>query len=59
MTTQGLLPNDLIDENGLLMQLTKALVERSLQAEMTEHHQCHGLNFDSLNPLPYRSLVIQ
>ncbi len=59
MTTQGLLPNDLIDENGLLKQLTRAFVERSLQAEMTEHNLCHGLNFDSLNSLPYRSLVIQ
>ena len=51
MTTQSLLPNalidallsnykkpeDLIGENGLLKQLTKALVERALQAEMTEH----------------------
>jgi len=51
MTTQKALPNDLIDsllsnyqkpedligENGLLKQLTKALVERALQAEMTEH----------------------
>jgi len=30
-------PEDLIGENGLLKQLTKALVERALQAEMTEH----------------------
>ena len=51
MTTQKALPNDLIDsllsnykkpedligENGLLKQLTKALVERALQAEMAEH----------------------
>jgi len=51
MTTQKALPNDLIDslisnykkpedlisENWLLKQLTKALVERALQAEMTEH----------------------
>ena len=51
MTTQKALPNDLIDsllsnyqkpedligENGLLKELTKALVERALQAEMTEH----------------------
>ena len=29
-------PEDLIGENGLLNQLTKALVERALQAEMTE-----------------------
>ena len=30
-------PEDLIGQNGLLKQLTKALVERVLQAEMTEH----------------------
>jgi putative transposase len=36
-------PEDLIGENGLLKQLTKALVERALQAEMTEHLG-HGSN---------------
>ena len=30
-------PEDLIGENGLLKQLTKLLVERALEAEMTEH----------------------
>ena len=37
-------PEDLIGENGLLKQLTKALVERALQAEMTEHlgHDKHS-----------------
>ena len=37
-------PEDLIGENGLLKQLTKALVERALQAEMTEHlgHDKHA-----------------
>jgi putative transposase len=30
-------PEDLIGENGLLKQLTKALVERALQAELTTH----------------------
>ncbi len=30
-------PEDLMGENGLLKQLTKALVERALQAEMVEH----------------------
>jgi putative transposase len=30
-------PDDLIGQNGLLKQLTKALVERALQAEMTDH----------------------
>jgi putative transposase len=36
-------PEDLIGEHGLLKQLTKALVERALQAEMTEHLG-HGKN---------------
>ena len=37
-------PEDLIGENGLLKQLTKALVERALQAEMAEHlgHDKHS-----------------
>jgi len=30
-------PEDLIGENGLLKQLTKALVERALEAELTHH----------------------
>jgi len=30
-------PEDLIGENGLLKQLTKMLVERALEAEMTDH----------------------
>lgn len=30
-------PEDLIGENGLLKQLTKARVERALEAEMTQH----------------------
>src|ERR1700722_7692295 len=29
-------PEDIIGENGLLKQLTKAILERALQAEMTE-----------------------
>lgn len=37
-------PEDLIGENGLLKQLTKRLVERALDAEMTAHlgHERHG-----------------
>jgi putative transposase len=37
-------PEDLIGENGLLKQLTKLLVERALDAEMTEHlgHDKHA-----------------
>jgi putative transposase len=30
-------PEDIIGENGLLKQLTKAVLERALQAEITEH----------------------
>ena len=36
-------PDDLIGEDGLLKQLTKALVERALEAEMAEHLG-HGKN---------------
>ena len=36
-------PEDLIGEDGLLKQLTKALVERALAAEMAEHLG-HGKN---------------
>ena len=37
-------PEDLIGENGLLKQLTKLLVEKALEAEMTEHlgHDRHA-----------------
>lgn len=36
-------PEDLIGENGLLKQLTKAVVEKALQVELTEHlgHERH------------------
>src|SRR5271167_1964536 len=30
-------PEDIIGENGLLKQLTKAVLERAMQVEMTEH----------------------
>ena len=30
-------PEDLIGENGLLKQLTKRLLERAMQAEITDH----------------------
>src|ERR1700685_1009601 len=33
-------PEDIIGENGLLKQLTKALLERAMQAEMTERLGC-------------------
>ncbi|TWJ19772.1 putative transposase [Geobacter argillaceus] len=38
-------PEDIIGENGLLKQLTKAVLQRALQAEMTEHlgHEKHAV----------------
>ncbi|MGA7625950.1 MAG: IS256 family transposase, partial [Candidatus Acidiferrales bacterium] len=30
-------PEDIIGENGLLKQLTKAILERALKAELTDH----------------------
>lgn len=42
-------PEDLIGEHGLLKQLTKALVERALQAEMAEHLG-HGKHEPVANP---------
>ncbi len=42
-------PEDLIGEHGLLKQLTKALVERALNAEM-EAHLGHGKNEAVTNP---------
>jgi putative transposase len=42
-------PEDLIGENGLLKQLTKMLVERALETEMTEHLG-HGRSGAVLNP---------
>src|ERR1700726_3116695 len=38
-------PEDIIGENGLLKQLTKALLERAMQAEMSEH-----LGYDKHDP---------
>ena len=42
-------PEDLIGEHGLLKQLTKAVVERALQAEM-ESHFGHGKHEAVANP---------
>jgi len=43
-------PEDLIGENGLLKQLTKLLVEKALDAEMTEHLE-YDINHLIQNPL--------
>jgi len=41
-----------MDENGLLKQLTKRLVERALDAEMSEH-LVHDKNTPNTNPDGY------
>ncbi len=43
-------PEDLIGEKGLLKQLTKALVERAMKAEMTDH-----LGYDKHDPAGKKS----
>lgn len=37
LAKNGHRPQDIADENGLLKQLTKAVLERAMQAEMTNH----------------------
>src|ERR1700690_686374 len=43
-------PEDIIGENGLLKQLTKAILERALQAELTDH-----LGFQKPRPAGHHS----
>jgi putative transposase len=43
-------PEDIIGENGLLKQLTKALLERAMSAEMS----CH-LGYDKHDPVGHNS----
>ena len=43
-------PEDLVGENGLLKQLTKALVERAMEAELTTH-----LGYEKHDPVGYGS----
>jgi putative transposase len=43
-------PEDMIGENGLLKQLTKALLERALNAELTEH-----VGYEKHDPAGYHS----
>src|ERR1700751_1047920 len=42
-------PEDIIGENGLLKQLTKAILERALEAEMTDH-----LGYEKHEPAGHR-----
>ena len=43
-------PEDIVGENGLLKQLTKALLERAMQAEMTDH-----LGYEKHDPAGHNS----
>jgi putative transposase len=43
-------PEDIVGENGLLKQLTKAILERALDTEMTEH-----LGYEKHDPVGYKS----
>jgi putative transposase len=43
-------PEDLIGENGLLKRLTKAVLERALDAELTDH-----LGYEKYDPAGYKS----
>ncbi len=43
-------PEDIVGENGLLKQLTKALVERAMEAELTTH-----LGYEKHDPVGYGS----
>src|SRR3954447_21920245 len=43
-------PEDIVGENGLLKQLTKALVERAMEAELTTH-----LGYEKHDPAGYGS----
>jgi len=43
-------PEDIVGENGLLKQLTKALLERALNAELTDH-----LGYEKHDPVGYKS----
>ena len=43
-------PEDVIGENGLLKQLTKALLERAMSAELTSH-----LGYEKNDPAGYNS----
>jgi putative transposase len=43
-------PEDIVGENGVLKQLTKALVERAMEAELTTH-----LGYEKHDPVGYHS----
>lgn len=51
-------PEDVLGEDGLLKQLTKAVLERAMQAELTEHlgYEKPGPGRQELRQLPQRQV---
>lgn len=50
LADHGKRPEDIAGENGLLKQLTKAILERALQAELTDH-----LGYEKHDPVGHKS----
>src|ERR671932_786319 len=50
LAEHGHRPEDIAGEDGLLKQLTKALLERAMQAELTDH-----LGYEKHDPAGYKS----
>jgi len=50
LAEHGHRPQDIAGENGLLKQLTKAVLERAMQAELTDH-----LGYEKHDPVGYKS----
>ena len=50
LAEHGHRPEDIAGETGLLKQLTKAVLERAMQAEMTGH-----LGYEKHDPAGYKS----
>src|SRR5881397_1917856 len=50
LAEHGHRPQDIAGENGLLKQLTKAVLERAMQAELTDH-----LGYEKQDPVGYKS----
>jgi len=50
-------PEDILGEDGLLKQLTKSLVERALEGEMTDHLGYPKHSCPSQKPYPEKKLA--
>lgn len=50
LAEHGHRPEDIAGENGLLKQLTKAVLERAIKAELTDH-----LGYEKHDPAGYKT----